>query len=504
TGEAGAGKTALVTEFARRAQDSYADLLVAIGNCNAQTGIGDPYLPFREVLGLLTGDVEAKLTQGAITQANAGRLRNFLHVSGEALVDLGPDLIDIFVPGSGLATRAGAFLAGKVGWLDRLQELTARKAARGASADLQQKRIFEQYTNVLQALAAQQPLMLVVDDLQWADTASIGLLFHLGRRIGESRILIVGAYRPDDVALGRGGERHPLEPMVNELKRYFGDVWVGLEQTQVAEGRQFVVREQGRQQVGEQRLYLYRFRHSLFQQHLYNGLGEIERELLHGEIAAVLEELHQGRTDEIAVQLAHHWVRAEEDKKAAGYMLTAGDQARTLYANAEAEQFYQAAVKILRQQGQDELAARTLMKLGLVYTAAFEPEKARRAYDDAFTLWKPLREDRELSVSPLAPAVLRVAVGEPVSLSPGKAYDSDSFFLQAQLFEGLVEIDLDQNVLPAIAAHWEVADGSTKYVFYLREGTRWSDGTPVTAGQFEYAWKRNLDPATNSPAAHLL
>ncbi|MFQ5855111.1 MAG: ATP-binding protein [Anaerolineae bacterium] len=86
TGEAGAGKTALVTDtsatlstrFARRAQAQHDDLLVAVGDCNAQTGIGDPYLPFREVLGLLTGDVERELAQGAITEENAGRLRNFL------------------------------------------------------------------------------------------------------------------------------------------------------------------------------------------------------------------------------------------------------------------------------------------------------------------------------------------------------------------------------------------------------------------------------------------
>ena len=74
TGEAGAGKTALVTEFARRAQAQHEDLLVAIGDCNAQTGIGDPYLPFREILGMLTGDVESRLAQGAITEENAGRL----------------------------------------------------------------------------------------------------------------------------------------------------------------------------------------------------------------------------------------------------------------------------------------------------------------------------------------------------------------------------------------------------------------------------------------------
>ena len=75
TGEAGAGKTALVTEFARRAQAAHNELLVAIGMCNAQTGAGDPYLPFRDVLGLLTGDVEARLAQGGITRENAGRRR---------------------------------------------------------------------------------------------------------------------------------------------------------------------------------------------------------------------------------------------------------------------------------------------------------------------------------------------------------------------------------------------------------------------------------------------
>ena len=54
-GEAGAGKTALVTEFARRVPDAHTDLIVAIGEFNAQTGIGDPYLPLRDLLCLLTG-----------------------------------------------------------------------------------------------------------------------------------------------------------------------------------------------------------------------------------------------------------------------------------------------------------------------------------------------------------------------------------------------------------------------------------------------------------------
>ena len=248
TGEAGSGKTTLIAEFARRAQEANADLVVAIGDCNAQTGIGDPYLPFREVLGLLTGDVQARLAQGAITQENANRLRGLLRWSGNALVEFGPDLIDVLVPGSGLIARAGAVVADQVGWLDKLEKLIERKRLRGAqdrapgasNLDLEQSHIFEQYTNVLRALAAERPLMLVVDDLQWADTASISLLFHLGRRIGESRILIVGAYRPDELAAGRAGERHPLEKVLTELKRYFGDIWVDLDVADQAKARQFV------------------------------------------------------------------------------------------------------------------------------------------------------------------------------------------------------------------------------------------------------------------------
>ena len=84
SGEAGSGKTSLVQEFVRRAQEGDKDLAVAVGLCDAQSGIGDAYLPFREVLGQLTGDVDAKLAQGAITKENAGRLRSMLMCSAES------------------------------------------------------------------------------------------------------------------------------------------------------------------------------------------------------------------------------------------------------------------------------------------------------------------------------------------------------------------------------------------------------------------------------------
>jgi predicted ATPase/DNA-binding SARP family transcriptional activator len=259
TGDAGLGKTALIQEFALRAQAARPDLVVAWGHGNAHTGLGDPYLPFREALGSLAGDVEAPWAAGAMSGEQARRLWRLLPLMVQALVESGPDLIDLFVPGTPLVRRAKAFTPQPVdpAWLAQLEELVTRRRAVPTSPNLQQRALFEQYSQVLRLLARQVPLLLVLDDLQWVDGGSANLLFHVGRRIEGSRILIVGAYRPTEIALGRPasslviapapgqadagieGERnrHPLETIVNEFKRTFGDIEVDLEQ---ADGRGFV------------------------------------------------------------------------------------------------------------------------------------------------------------------------------------------------------------------------------------------------------------------------
>jgi predicted ATPase/DNA-binding SARP family transcriptional activator len=245
TGEVGSGKTALIQEFTRRAQEAHAGpsagsgdaLIVASGNCNAYTGVGDPYLPFREILELLTGDVEARWAAGAITREHALRLWNTFPLAAQALVEAGPDLIDTFVSRGVLLERVMSVAPGKADWLPRLNELAEWKPAGPGTPSPQQSDLFEQYARMLGALARQAPLVLVVDDLQWADMGSISLLFHLGRRLGGSCILLVGAYRPEEIALGREGARHPLEPVVNELQRELGDITVDLGH---AESRDFL------------------------------------------------------------------------------------------------------------------------------------------------------------------------------------------------------------------------------------------------------------------------
>ncbi|MFW9893993.1 MAG: AAA family ATPase, partial [Candidatus Thorarchaeota archaeon] len=234
TGAAGQGKSALLQEFARNAQNHYPDLLYASGNCNAQTGIGDPYLPFREILGLLTGDVDSLWAAGAISQEYARRIWDTFPLVTGTLVEVGPDLIETLIPGRPLARRAAAYVTGGINiqraWLTQLEKIVSLREDNIHDPNLQQAALFEQFTQMMTSLSRERPLLLALDDLQWADIGSISLLFHIGRQLLGRRILILGAYRPEELAIGRGGERHPLEAVINEFQRAYGDITIDLTQ----------------------------------------------------------------------------------------------------------------------------------------------------------------------------------------------------------------------------------------------------------------------------------
>jgi DNA-binding SARP family transcriptional activator len=239
TGEAGSGKTALANEFLQQAMKSNSDLLAVRGRSNAYTGIGDPYLPFSEMMEMLSGEIEARWAGGEITGQHARCLWRSMPDVIQALLDNGPDLIDRLLSGRALLARARA---GAPDQAARLAELLDRSSAATAEpSNLQQTDLFEQISNVLRALSQKHPLILVVDDLQWADPGSISLLFHLGRRLAGSRILLIGAYRPEEIAMGRMMaselERHPLAPVIHELQLEFGDFFIDLDKV---EGRKFV------------------------------------------------------------------------------------------------------------------------------------------------------------------------------------------------------------------------------------------------------------------------
>lgn len=232
TGDAGSGKTALAREFVRRAMQSHAAVLAASGNCDEQAGIGDPYHPFRQVLHMLTGDIEAYRASGWITNTHAQRLWAALPDIIQAMVKAGDDLIVHLTPAQALLLRLEAF-AGRTeatrALHAQLQDQAREHAAWRANPEaLTPSALFEQVHRALQGIAARYPLVLILDDLQWADTTSLSLLFYLARRLSGGRILIIGLYRPGDVAQGRQGERHPLEPIVYELQRQAGEILIDL------------------------------------------------------------------------------------------------------------------------------------------------------------------------------------------------------------------------------------------------------------------------------------
>ena len=241
SGEAGSGKTTLLEEFTQRALEAHDSLIAVAGTCDAHTGSGDAFLPFREIMEQLTGDLEDRTEHAPAKKENAKRLKHIVLVAGETLVEMAPDLIGVVVPGATLLAKAGKYVAGKSKWADRLRKQMEQQQASGFTAtNLDKAQVYEQYVNVLERLSAVAPLLLVIDDLQWADTASLGLLFRLARRIDKMPIMVVGNYRPNDIAIGRDGERHPLEAMLSEVKRYRGDVVVDLDEARQTGGRAFV------------------------------------------------------------------------------------------------------------------------------------------------------------------------------------------------------------------------------------------------------------------------
>ncbi|QFY11224.1 AAA family ATPase [Nonomuraea phyllanthi] len=164
-GEAGVGKTRLVNEFSERADDA----LVLVGGCLELGTEGLPFAPFTAVL--------------------RGLVR-----------ELGRDGVAALVPGG--TTRGLARLLPEFGEPDR----------EGPEA---RARLFEQVLGLLERLADERPVLLIVEDAHWADRSTRDLLSFLVRyQRTAARLLIVVTYRTDELH-----RTHPLRPLLAELGR---------------------------------------------------------------------------------------------------------------------------------------------------------------------------------------------------------------------------------------------------------------------------------------------
>ena len=173
-GEPGIGKTRLLAEFARRV----AGPEVAVLYGRAEEGLGVPYGPFVEAL------------DGYVRATDPVRL-------GAELGPLGGEL-----------TRLVPSLAARVpGLAEPLR----------AEPETERFRLLAAVAEFLAGIAADRPVLVVLDDLHWATTADVLMLSHLLRADPTSPMLVVAAYRDTEVGPG-----HPLEPLVGDLPRLTG------------------------------------------------------------------------------------------------------------------------------------------------------------------------------------------------------------------------------------------------------------------------------------------
>jgi DNA-binding winged helix-turn-helix (wHTH) protein/tetratricopeptide (TPR) repeat protein len=172
TGEPGIGKTTVVEALLDRAA-AEDDLWIARGQCLEHYGAGEAYMPVLEALGRLCRQ------------------------SGERLIGL-------------LARYAPTWLVQmpsliSVADRDRLQRETL-----GATRE----RMLREMAEAVEAVTAQTPLTLVLEDLHWSDYSTLDLISSLGRRREPARLLVIGTYRPVEVILSG----HPLKTVKQELQ----------------------------------------------------------------------------------------------------------------------------------------------------------------------------------------------------------------------------------------------------------------------------------------------
>lgn len=244
SGDPGSGKTALLDAFAAIAMAKHPDLLVAGARCSPGGSL-NPFAPLLKLAEMLFGDP----TTGVGWRPGAGgegdRLQDATDLTLGALAEYGLGLVDTLVPAASVSRRATKYVTGRPAWWEALQEplrgaLENRPKPAGPPSQVV---LFDQLVCSLAAIAQEQPLLLLCDDLQWVDDASAAFLVHVIRELSGARLLITGAYRPATVAMGRrdpaSGEvmRHPLVAALNELRRLKGEIVVDLDR---ADGRTFV------------------------------------------------------------------------------------------------------------------------------------------------------------------------------------------------------------------------------------------------------------------------
>lgn len=361
----------------------------------------------------------------------------------------------------------------------------------------EQTRLFEAISQFITNISRETPLLLILDDLQWADPSSLLLLHYVARSIHRTPLLLVAAYRDANV-----NPEHPLTPVLTELnrerlsqsiflKRMSADnvsdiIQQLLEQDVVptefckkvyekTRGNPFFLeevirslkengiihREENRWKIaevskiefpesvksvvkaridrldGESRNVLTlasfvgndfsleaigviagierrkllelmeaMFKTGLIKEHMvrgeaicsfadvlirdvvYDEVSQFRAKELHGKVGAALEKVWAKKIDEHVGELASHFLESGDREKALDYFLKAGKKAKKIYANSEAFSYFQNALRLLGDEGDNlEQRAKIIEKLGDLKAFMGEIDDGMEYWDKSLTLW---------------------------------------------------------------------------------------------------------------------
>ena len=204
TGEAGIGKTTLLNAVREKLLSSPIPPAVISTECSTPLAGHD------------IGEVEALAPWLGIIEELAGE-ENELRFRGRTLVEKLALAWVRCIPVIGDVLESAADTAMII-----KQEKKKKKGEKGASpvSAGNQEQMFRQCINLMAAVAAQEPLVILLDDMHWADTSSTNLLFAAARELQGKPVAFVVAYRPDEAAVSRAGAGHPILQVIAELERY--------------------------------------------------------------------------------------------------------------------------------------------------------------------------------------------------------------------------------------------------------------------------------------------
>jgi len=449
-GDPGVGKTWLLDRLAEHAEARA--MTVLRGGAREAEGM-PPYLPFLEALGAYIRDSQPEVLQGQ------------LGVGARLLAGLLPEIEP------------------------KLQRLPLGPNLAPEQARL---RLFDAVGDFLRAIADPRPAVLLLDDLHWADTATLDLLVHIARRSRSARLLIVGAYRPGDAAVNPALQRALAElgrlrlliatldipPLSETETRELGEGYLrGRVHDQLAvdlwrhsEGNPFVaeellrgwldashlrndagvwalgthapsalpkgitaavaqrvarldpsiidtlrvaavlgrafdlrllarVLEEDAERVEERLLRAaeralihssapgtFRFAHDTIREFLYARLPSTTRQRLHEAAGLALEQaMERSRSRQLA-ELAFHFARSPDSRRALQYARQAGDRAMDDYAFHDAVDQYQLAATLADSSNPER--GEILLRLGRAALAAGVGEIAESAFCDAQALFE--------------------------------------------------------------------------------------------------------------------